>query len=129
MKFEYNINPDFDYIIDEKGNSIVTLRKASWNNREEKLELRKWIVNSEGKETYGKGFAFLTEEGPNELIKTLLENNYGDTETVINSVKDRSDFMPALCMALEVANKTDLMDKLSKEEIEEEYYDPTQIFD
>ena len=39
-----------------------------------------------------KGFSFLTEEGPHELTKVLLEEGYGHTKDVLNIIRTRDDF-------------------------------------
>ena len=30
--FSYQVNPDFDFIIEESGNNSINFRKISWNN-------------------------------------------------------------------------------------------------
>ena len=33
--FTYSVNPDFDYTIDEKGNTFIALRQIDWGNKGE----------------------------------------------------------------------------------------------
>jgi len=110
--FNYTINPDMDEVIDEKGNSSLMLRLVSWGGREEKLELRKWVMNENGKETPLKGASFLTEEGPNNLTKALVKHGYGKTEEVLYELKNRDDFDQSL---VNVIGK------------QKEYFDPREM--
>ena len=48
-------------------------------------------MKSEG-ETPGKGFSFLTEEGPHELTDVLISNGYGHTKDILELLRDRDDF-------------------------------------
>lgn len=97
MAFEYDIDKDFDHVIDEKGNSFIALRKIQWGGKGDyKLDLRKWYINSNGEETVGKGVSFLTEEGPHELTKTLVDNGYGHTNEILSGIYHRPDFEQCL---------------------------------
>lgn len=127
-KFSYEIIDGFDKVFDEKGNSFLAIRKIDWGGRgTPKLELRKWFNNAQGEETIGKGFSFLTEEGPNELTKVLIESGFGHTEEIIEGIKDREDFLPALCKAYE--NAKDIIGSENFENIKDEdvYYDPSKL--
>ena len=42
--FTYHVG-DVDEVIDTKGNSVVLLRKLAWGDGEEKLELRRWVMD------------------------------------------------------------------------------------
>lgn len=123
---QYEIDPNFDFTFDEKGNTFLALRKVSWNGRESKLDLRKWYMNANGEETVGKGTSFLTEDGPNELTKILLDNGFCDTEVAINSLKERPDFMSSLNKSLNMTEE-ELKTKLSN--IEEDYYNPITLME
>lgn len=103
MDIKYTIVDDYDHIIDEKGNSFIALRKIIWGDSEDdvdqskvKLDLRKWHTDSNGEEKVGKGWSFLTEQGPHNLAKILVENGFGKTKDILNGIKDREDFRPAL---------------------------------
>lgn len=123
--FSYKVDEDFDNIFDEKGNTFLALRKVYWgNSTEPKLDLRKWYTTAKG-ETVGKGFSFLTEDGPNELARVLLVNNFGETEQVIESIKDRPDFKSSLVKVLGDDVK-DIDIELDDDEVET-YYDPKEV--
>ena len=120
--FEYKIDESFDHIIDEKegSNTFLALRKISWNGKDPKLDFRKWFIDKDGNEVMGKGVSFINEErGTNELINVLLQNDYGKTKDVLNSIKDRGDFQHSLDIALGRV-------KDDEEEDSTVYYDPRE---
>lgn len=87
-----------DEIFDERGNVFLAMRKVQWckpgaepDPEKGKLELRRWHMKPEG-ETPSKGFSFLTEEGPNELVNVLVSNGYGHTKDILMRLKERNDF-------------------------------------
>lgn len=127
--FKYTIVDDYDKVFDDKGNTFLAMRKVQWGESDKiYLDLRKWYCNADGQETPGKGFSFLTEEGPHELAKVLVENGYGHTDDIIDSIKNRDDFMTSLVQCL---NKEDV-DNLDIElpEVDDgDYYDPSVIIE
>lgn len=89
---------NLDAIFDERGSAFLSLRRVQWceegvapDREKSKLELRKWRVTAEG-ERADKGVAFLTEEGPHELAKVLIQNGYGHTKDLLLELKKREDF-------------------------------------
>lgn len=90
-EFKYEVDENFDYLIEEKGNQALFFRRVSWGGRDAKPEIRKWYVDGSS-ETPGKGFAFMTEEGPDELVKTLTETGYGKTDEILENISKRDDF-------------------------------------
>ena len=93
--------PSVEEIIDEQGSQYIALRKTQWVNDDEepdeskgKLELRKWTVK-DGKE-FGKGFAFLTENGPHELTRVLVKRGFGKTKEILSELRKRDDFKDAV---------------------------------
>ena len=97
---KYKIFEGADDIFDEKGSMFLAMRRVAWysEGKEEpgeekaKLELRKWLINKEGEEQPHKGFSFLTENGPHDLTKMLVQKGYGDTKELLIALKDREDF-------------------------------------
>lgn len=91
-------------IFDEAGNRFLALRKVQWlksadetpDPEKGKLELRKWIINKDGEEQANKGFSFLTEEGPHELTKVMVNNGFGHTKDILGGIKKRDDFEEAV---------------------------------
>lgn len=123
-EFKYEVDPEFDYLIEEKGNQALFFRRVSWNGRDAKPEIRKWYVDGTS-ETPGKGFSFMTEEGPNELIKTMTELGYGNTEEVLENISKRDDFPVAVKKVLGkgVEELTEEYDSIELEDV----YDPRAL--
>lgn len=89
--FKYEVDENFDYLIEEKGNQAIFFRRVSWGGRDAKPEIRKWYVDSTS-ETPGKGFSFMTDEGPDELVKVMTEIGYGKTNEILENISKREDF-------------------------------------
>lgn len=129
MAFTYINDPDFDYTIDEKGNTFIALRKIDWNNKGEyKLDLRKYYASESG-ETMSKGVSFLTEDGPHELTKVLIETGYGnDYEIAEAIIKDRPYIAARIKSELEnnqfFANRINNLEDAYEEE---DFYDPEEL--
>lgn len=115
MNFNYTVG-DIDEVVDSRGNTVILLRKLAWGENAEKLELRKWFIDI-NKETASKGVTFLTEEGPHNLVKVLIEQNFGHTDEIINALKDREDFDDAL---------NAIGKKAPDREPSENFYDPKE---
>lgn len=129
-EFIYTVDPEFDYTIDEKGNTFIALRKIDWGNKGEyKLDLRKYYASETG-ETMSKGISFLTDDGPDELAKVLLETGYGnDTEIAETLLENRKEVVAKIAKALnDPKNSYDLSTELENElDEEEDYYDPEEL--
>lgn len=124
MAFTYTNDPDFDYTIDEKGNTFIALRKIDWGNKGDyKLDLRKYYASETG-ETMSKGVSFLTDDGPNELTKVLIETGYGDDEELANAIIDnRPELLGKICSEM---NKRGITANDIEYE-DEEFYDPEEL--
>lgn len=118
-EFVYDIDDSFDYIIDEGGNTSINVRKISWNGKPYKLDIRRYTYK-DGEEKMMKGIS-LSDEASNELTKVLIDNGYGDTRYIINSLKNRDDFKESL---LEDNNSSDVN---NTDDEDEEYYDPKEL--
>lgn len=109
-----------DEIFDEKGNVFLAMRKIQWCKQgvepdpdKGKLELRKWHMKPEG-ETPSKGFSFLTEEGPHELVNVLISSGYGHTKDILLKLKEREDFEESVKSIYDEVDTND------------EYFDPRE---
>lgn len=125
-EFEYTTDPSFDYTIDEKGNTFIALRKIDWGNKGDfKLDLRKYYASETG-ETMSKGLSFLTEDGPNELTKVLIETGYGDAEEITNAiVYNRPDILRKMCKV--ISSDPSLSDPDLINDEDDEFYDPEEL--
>ena len=117
--FKYAIDKDFDHTIDEKGNTFIALRKIAWGDSENyKLDLRKYYTTEDG-ERMNKGVSFLTDEGPNELARVLIDTGYGNAIDIAESIKNnRPDIMELLASDL---------DKIKAESNTGDFYDPREL--
>lgn len=128
-EFTYSTDPDFDYTIDEKGNTFIALRKIDWrSNGNYKLDLRKYYASESG-ETMSKGVSFLTDDGPNELTKVLIETGYGDDNEIANTIiENRPGVLGRIYSAL---NKSpELIEGLEAEDFgedDDDYYNPEEL--
>lgn len=131
MAFEYTTDPNFDYTIDEKGNTFIALRKIDWNNSGNyKLDLRKYYAGEDG-EKMAKGVSFLTEEGPDELTKVLLETGYGNDDELVDTIfANRPGIVGRIYRKLnespEILSGMEAGDFGDKED-EDEFYDPEEL--
>lgn len=123
-EFKYEVDPEFDYLIEEKGNQAVFFRRVSWGGRDAKPEIRKWYVDGTN-ETPGKGVTFMTEEGPDELVKTMTEIGYGKTEEVLENISKREDF-PVAVKKILGKGVDELVEEYDSVELED-VYDPRAL--
>lgn len=86
-------------VIDENGNMVLMLRKVAWNGKEARLELRKWIIDTNDEKPM-RGVSFMTEQGPHNAAEALVELGYGRTNHLINVLKEREDFEESLISAI-----------------------------
>ena len=126
-EFEYSTDPDFDYTIDEKGNTFIALRKIDWGNKGDyKLDLRKYYASETG-ETMSKGLSFLTEDGPHELTKILIETGYGNDDEVADAILENRPYVVAK-IKKEIENNPNKWDKIvAFDNDDENFYDPEEL--
>ena len=123
---EFKVKEDgINEVIDEKGNMALMLREVAWNGRDYHLELRKWIVDVD-KEQPMKGCTFITEEGPNNLVDTMVKHGYGNTRNILHELSSRDSFEEVL---VSVIGKQKV-DKAKDTEVtitEDDYFDPKSL--
>lgn len=131
MEFNLEIDHSVDEVFDEGvGSSFLALRRIRWNeNSPYRLDIRKWFTNADGSEVAGKGVSFMTEQGPHELVKALLKHNYGETREVLDSIKDRDDFLYNVKDVLdEMGKNSDLIAvRPASEDSETSFFDPKEL--
>lgn len=123
--FSYEVDKDYNYILEEKGNMFTAVRKIKWGNSDTfKLDIRKYYDTDNG-ETMAKGIS-LSDDGANELVNVLTSTGYGDTKEIIDNIKDREDFVSSLSQSIgkDIPN---INIELDMNEIE--MYDPREVFD
>lgn len=84
-EFSYEVDPNFDYVLEERANTFIALRKIKWGSQTEaKLDIRKYRATEEG-EMMMKGCS-ITDEGANELTKILVEQGYGSDKEIYDAI-------------------------------------------
>lgn len=123
--FKYSICENIDYTFEEQGNQFGAVRKIQWGNNDKSyLEVRKWRNTPDGKEQAAKGYTFMTEDGPSELTKVLLDMGYGNTKQVLDIISKREDFRKSLNSCL--GEDDEFFDK-NEGTLEDDYYDPSEL--
>jgi len=118
-EFKYEVNPDFDFIIEESSMGNICLRKISWNDRPEKLDLRKYTY-ADGQEKMLKGIS-LSDEAADELTCVLVENGYGDPRRILRGLSTRDTFEEDL------EHYTEIEAAGYDDDGSEDFYDPSQL--
>lgn len=86
--FTYEVDPNYDYVLEEKGNTYTALRKIRWGDSENyRLDIRKYYASEEG-EKMSKGVSLMSDEGADELVKTLLSTGYGNDIDLFRAIND-----------------------------------------
>lgn len=128
-EFKYEFDPNFDFIIEEKANTYMALRRVKWGNSEEfRLDLRKYRATEQG-EQMQKGCTFISDEGAHELTKVLLEQGFGRTDDIVNAIKtERPKVFAALVQEIKDI-PMDTAKELVEENLagQEEYYDMREV--
>lgn len=123
-EFTYEIDENYDYVLNEVGNVFIALRKISWNGREPKLDLRKYYNTKDGSERMDKGVS-MSKECVDELTRVLASTGYGNTRDIIDGIKDRDDFNTALSQSLK--NEPKVLEELGIQDTDN-FYDPREVF-
>lgn len=125
--FKYSIVENIDYTFEEKGNQFGAVRKVQWGDSDKSyLDIRKWRNAPDGTEQAAKGYTFMTEEGPSELTKVLLNLGFGNTREVIGIIKNREDFRKSLNS--ELGSNDEMYDE-SVGTLEDDFYDPKSLLE
>lgn len=86
-EFKYSVDPNFDFVLEERANTYIALRKIKWGeNSEPKIDIRKYVATEEG-ERMMKGCS-MSDEGANELAKVLVQQGYGKDKDIFESIID-----------------------------------------
>ena len=111
--FSFTKLENFDYILEEQGNTSINLRKIDWGDKGNfKLDIRKWSYQK-GQERAMKGIT-LNKEGADELALALVTEGYGNTSKLRMALENRSD------------DNTSYENNYVDDD-EEEYYDPKEL--
>ena len=130
--FHYDIDPNYDFILEERGNTYTALRKIRWGDKEDfSLDIRKYYATEEG-ERMAKGCSLMSKEGADELARVLVDTGYGDEKQLAKAICDNRVELAARIYDSIVENK-DLKDTVEDiivnhlADKEEEYYDLNEV--
>lgn len=101
-EFKYSFR-GINRVVEEKGNQFIRFAQIAWAGDDEevdpskiKYDLRKYTTDSDGNERMLKGVSFLTDNGPHELTHILVEEGFGNTTKILDTIKQRNDFVDAV---------------------------------
>ena len=132
--FTYEIDPDFDYVLEERGNTYTAARKIRWGDRDHfSFDIRKWYATEEG-ERMAKGCSFMSDEGVDELARVLLSTGYGNDKELANEICSGARDELAARIYNRILEDKDLKDRVEDiivnhlaDEDEEEYHDLREV--
>lgn len=132
--FTYEIDPDYDYILEERGNTYTALRKIRWGDRDHfNLDIRKWYATEDG-ERMAKGCSLMSDEGANELTRVLISTGYGSEKELCDEICSSRKELAARIYD-QILNDNNLKNELediivnniSEEDDEEEYHNLKEV--
>lgn len=84
--FHYDVDPNYDFVLEERGNTYTALRKIRWGDKEDfSLDIRKYYATEEG-ERMAKGCSLMSREGADELARVLVSTGYGENKQIAESI-------------------------------------------
>lgn len=84
--FHYDVDPNYDFVLEERGNTYTALRKIRWGDKEDfSLDIRKYYATEEG-ERMAKGCSLMSREGADELTRVLVSTGYGEDKQITESI-------------------------------------------
>ena len=126
--FKYEFDPNFDFVLEEKANVFVALRKVKWGESNEfKVDIRKYISTDHG-EQMKKGCTFMSEDGVDELAKVLLEQGYGRPDEIVNAIcNSRPDIATGIVKNMSGQVDVDKVVSDTVDQVTQEYYDIREV--
>lgn len=89
-------------VISSEGNTDICLTEISWNNREYKKDLRKWMKKDDSYVPM-KGLT-LTDSDLNKLAELLIEKGYGNKDKLQSLLENRPNEKHTLFTIVEQKN-------------------------
>ena len=84
--FSYEIDPNYDFVLEERGNTYTAARKIRWGDRDHfSLDIRKWYATEDG-ERMAKGCSLMSDEGAHELARALISTGYGNNKEIASEI-------------------------------------------
>lgn len=130
-EFSYEKDENFDFVLEEKANNFVALRKIKWKNQNEfKLDIRKYRATETG-EVMLKGCS-LTDKGANELTKILIEQGYGKDKDIYDAIiNNRQEITSRFIETIKNSSDKEIEEHLENYPIteDEEENDDAELYD
>lgn len=130
--FHFEVDPNYDFVLEERGNTYTALRKIRWGDKEDfSLDIRKYYATEEG-ERMAKGCSLMSREGADELTRILVYTGYGNDKQLAEAICTSRDEVAARIYD-HILNDNDLKNRI--EDIvtnhlnneDEEYYDLDEV--
>lgn len=130
--FHFEVDPNYDFVLEERGNTYTALRKIRWGDKEDfSLDIRKYYATEEG-ERMAKGCSLMSREGADELTRILVDTGYGNDKQLAETICANRDEVAARIYD-HILNDNDLKNRI--EDIvtnhlnneDEEYYDLDEV--
>lgn len=130
--FTYEVDPNFDYVLEERGNTYTALKKIRWGDNDHfSLDIRKWYATENG-ERMAKGCSLMTDEGADELTRVLVSTGYGDDKELASEIcSNRTELAARIYNnILYIDDLKDTVESIISNQIadeEEEYHDLREV--
>lgn len=130
--FTYEVDPNFDYVLEERGNTYTALKKIRWGDNDHfSLDIRKWYATENG-ERMARGCSLMTDEGADELTRVLVSTGYGDDKELASEIcSNRTELAARIYNnILNIDDLKDTVESIISNQIadeEEEYHDLREV--
>lgn len=132
--FTYEIDPNYDYVLEERGNTYIALRKIRWGDRDHfNLDIRKWYATEDG-ERMAKGCSLMSDEGADELARVLISTGYGNEKEICNEIcNNRVEIAARIYDQIQtnesLRNELEdiIVNNIAEEDNEEEYHNLKEV--
>lgn len=130
--FTYEVDPNYDYVLEERGNTYTALKKIRWGDNDHfSLDIRKWYATENG-ERMAKGCSLMTDEGADELTRILVSTGYGDDKELASEIcSNRTELAARIYNnILNIDDLKDTVESIISNQIadeEEEYHDLREV--
>ena len=130
--FTYEVDPNFDYVLEERGNTYTALKKIRWGDNDHfSLDIRKWYATENG-ERMAQGCSLMTDEGADELTRVLVSTGYGDDKELASEIcSNRTELAARIYNnILNIDDLKDTVESIISNQIadeEEEYHDLREV--
>lgn len=130
--FHFEVDPNYDFVLEERGNTYTALRKIRWGDKEDfSLDIRKYYATEDG-ERMAKGCSLMSKDGADELTRVLISTGYGNEKQIAEEICNSRDEIAARVYDT-ILNNNDLKNRIEDiitnhlSEENEEYFDLDEV--